>query len=59
MAALALICTNSLFAGEPGGAASSGDKKATARGVIRPPYAIEPPDMIRIEMLNVILITGY
>ncbi len=47
---LALICTNSLFAGEPGDdAAQNGQKKARFKA-----YVIQPPDVIQIEMLKLI-----
>ena len=52
---LALICTNSLFAGEPGGdAAQNGQKKARFKA-----YVIQPPDVIQITMLKLIPRPSY
>ncbi len=49
MAALVLICTNSMFASEPGGnAAQNGSKEDTAK------HVIQPPDVIQIEILMLI-----
>ena len=66
VAALALICGNSVFADELGsGAAPSGDKTAQATPVIQPPYVIqrpyviEPPDVIQIEMTKLALKPPY